>query len=81
MSSGDLLEASGVGEELAVDDVGEVAFEGADRFAAGAALGAAAGQIGAGPRVDPGLSEGDQVDCAVEPTVAAAAEAVADALT
>ena len=55
---------------MAVDDVGEVAFEGAACFAVGLAFGAFAGEVGAGAGVEPGLGERDAVDGGVELAVA-----------
>ena len=67
----------GPGVEAAVDDVGEVAFEGASCFAGRLAFGDLAGEVGACWRVVAGLDDGDAVEGGVELAVAAAVEAVA----
>ena len=67
----------GPGVEAAVDDVGEVAFEGAAGFAWCLAFGDLAGEVGAGWWVVPGLHDGDAVEGGVELAVAAAVESVA----
>jgi len=66
----------GPGLEAPVDDVGEVAFEGAAGFAAGLAFGGLAGEECAGAWVDAGLHDRDPVEGGVELAVAAAVEAV-----
>ena len=66
----------GVGEELAVDDVGEASFERSHGLAAGLALGSAGGKEGLCSRVVAGLGERDYVDRVVEPAVVATVEAV-----
>jgi hypothetical protein len=65
------------GVEAAVDDVGEVSFEGASCFAWGLAFGDLAGEVGACGRVVAGLDDRDAVEGGVELSVAAAVEAVA----
>src|SRR6266508_6334958 len=65
------------GVEAAVDDVGEVSFEGATRFARRLAFGDFAGEVGAGWWVVAGLDDGDSVEGGVELAVAAAVEPVA----
>src|SRR3954447_22580564 len=66
----------GPGVEAAVDDVGEVAFEGASCFAWCLAFGGFAREVGAGWRVVACLDDGDAVEGGVELAVAAAVEAV-----
>src|SRR6266536_6223906 len=66
----------GPGEEAVVDDVGEVAFEGAAVFARCRGFGDLAGEVGAGAGVDAGLGKGDAVEGGVDLAVAAAVEAV-----
>src|SRR5215207_7343702 len=65
------------GVEAAVDDVCEVSFERAARFAWCLAFGDFAGEIGAGWWVVAGLDDGDAVKGGVELAVAAAVEPVA----
>ena len=67
----------GPGVEAAVDDVGEVAFEGAACFAWCLAFGDLAGEVGAGWWVVAGLHDRDAVEGGVELAVAAAVESVA----
>ena len=55
---------------MAVDDVGEVALEGASGFAVGLSFGFFSGEVGTGARVQPGLGERDAVDRGVELAVA-----------
>jgi hypothetical protein len=69
--------AVGPGVERAVEDVGEVAFEGASCFAGGLAFGGLAGEEGFGLGVVSLLDDGDAVERGVELSVAAAVEAVA----
>jgi hypothetical protein len=64
------------GVEAAVDDVGEVAFERAARFAWCLALGDLAREVGAGWWVVAGLDDGYPVKSGVELAVAAAMEPV-----
>jgi hypothetical protein len=64
------------GVETAVDDVGEVAFEGAACFARRLAFGDFAGEVGAGWWMVAGLDDRDSVEGGVELAVAAV-EAVA----
>ena len=67
----------GPGEEAAVDDVGEVAFEGAAGFAWGLAFADLAGEEGLGVGVVALLDDRDAVERGVELAVAAAVKAVA----
>src|SRR5918994_994634 len=67
----------GPGVEAAVDDVGEVAFEGATGFAWGLAFADLAGQEGLGVGVVALLDDRDAVERGVELAVAAAVQAVA----
>ncbi len=67
----------GVGDEGAVDDVGEASFEDAECFEAAVAVGASAGDQGSRAGVVVGLGERDAVEGGVELAVAAAAEPVA----
>src|SRR5215210_2090957 len=66
----------GPGLQAPVDDVGEMAFEGAASFTAGLAFGGFAGDECAGAWVDAGLHDRDPVEGGVELAVAAAIEAV-----
>ena len=74
MSSGEGLGVGfvvlGVGEEGAVDDVGELAFEGSDGFGFGVAVGEALFQVGLGVGVAADLGDGDAVEGGVDLTVA-----------
>ena len=63
--------------ECGVDGAGELAFEAADRLAAGLALALFALQLGTRRRVDAALRDRDSVQGAVELAVAAAVEPVA----
>ena len=65
------------GLQESVEVSGDVAFEGADRFAAGFAFADAAVDVVDGAWVAAGAGEGDGVDGVVELSVAAAVEAVA----
>ena len=65
------------GLQESVEAAGDMAFEGADRFAAGFALADAPLDVGLGLGVCAGSGEGDAVDGVVECPVAAAVEAVA----
>ena len=67
----------GPGVELAVEDVGEVAFERASGFAGGLAFGHLVGEEGFGGGLVSLLDDGDAVERGVELSVAAAVEAVA----
>jgi hypothetical protein len=58
--------------EAVVDDVGEVAFEGAAGFARCFAFADLAGEVGAGAGVDAGLGDGDAVQGGVDLAVSAA---------
>jgi len=58
--------------EAAVEDVGEVTFEGASGFARGFAFGVLAGEIGLGGGVVALLDDRDAVEGGVELAVAAA---------
>ena len=64
------------GVEAAVDDVGEVSFQRASRFAWRFAFGDLAGEVGARRWVVAGLDDGDAVEGGVELAVAAAVEPV-----
>src|SRR5215218_1138937 len=64
------------GVEAAVDDVGEVAFEGAAGLARRLAFGDLAGEVGAGWWMVSGLDDGDSVEGGIELPVAAAVEPV-----
>jgi hypothetical protein len=66
----------GPGQELAVEDVGEVALEGAAGFAGRLAFGHLAGEEGFGGGVVSLLDDGDAVKRSVELSVAAAVQAV-----
>ena len=66
------------GLEEVPDAAGEVAFEAAQRFAAGFAFGLFAGEVGGGFGVEAAFADGEAVQGAVELAVAAAVEAVAD---
>jgi hypothetical protein len=55
----------------------EEAFEGAEGFLVGLAVGFAAGEVLARRSIDPRLGDGDDVDGVVELAVAGAVEAVA----
>src|SRR4051794_10576013 len=61
----------------AIDDVGEVALEGAARFAGCLAFGDLSGEEGLGGRVVALLDDGDAVERGVELAVAAAVQPVA----
>jgi hypothetical protein len=63
------------GVEAAVDDVGEVAFEGAAGLAWCFAFGDLPGEVGAARRVVAGLDDRDPVEGGIEPAVAAAVAA------
>ena len=63
--------------EGGVDGAGELAFEAAEGFAAGLALGLFAFEVGLRGWVDAALGDRDPVQGAVELAVAAAVEAVA----
>src|SRR4051794_41784609 len=67
----------GPGEEAAVEDVGEVALEGAAGFSGGFAFGDLAGEEGFGGGVVALLDDGDAGERGVELSVAAAVQAVA----
>ena len=67
----------GPGVEVSVEDVGEVAFEGAAGFSWCLAFGRFAGEEGFGVGVVSSLDDGDAVERGVELSVAAAVEAVA----
>jgi len=67
----------GPGQEAAVDDVGEVAFEGAAGFAGRFAFGDFAGEERLGLGVVALLDDRDPVERRVELSVAAAVQAVA----
>jgi hypothetical protein len=69
--------AVGPGVEASVDDVGEVALEGASGFAWGFAFAEFAGEEGLGVGVVSLLDDGDAVERGVELAVAAAVQAVA----
>ena len=58
----------------AVEAAGDVAFDAAERFPLGLALGDAALEVGAGFGVGLGADDGDLVDGSVELAVATAAE-------
>src|SRR5262245_43505346 len=77
MSSVECWGGFGPGVEAAVDEVCEVAFEGAAGFAWCFAFGDLAGEIGARGWVVAGLDDRDAVERSVELAVAAAVEAVA----
>ena len=64
-------------EHGAIDDGGEVSLEASAGLGAGLALGAFAGEVGAGFGVPAGLDHGDGEQGPVELAVAAAGEAVA----
>jgi hypothetical protein len=66
----------GPGGELAVEDVGEVAFEGAAGFSWGLAFAELAGEEGFGLGVVALLDDRDAVERGVELAVAAAVQAV-----
>jgi len=71
----------GVGEELAVDDVGDPAFEAADRFHWLLAGGALASVVGTALGVEAELGDRSDVDHVVHPTVPGAREPVTVLLT
>jgi hypothetical protein len=60
-----------------VDAADEVTFEVADRFAFGLAVGALFGEVDGGAGVVADADDGERVEGAVEPPVAAGVEAVA----
>ena len=66
----------GPGQQAAVDDVGEVALEGAAGFAGGFAFGDLAGEVGLGGGVVALLDDGDAVERGVELAVAAVVQAM-----
>ena len=68
------------GVEQVVDLAGDVAFEAADRFAFGLAFCLLACDVGAGLGVPRDSAQGDDVDRAVELSVTAAVQPVADRL-
>jgi hypothetical protein len=70
--------ALGVGDEVAVDDVGQASFEAAQGFHRGLAGGELASVVGAALGVVAQLHDGGDVDDVVHPAVAGAGEAVAD---
>jgi hypothetical protein len=70
--------ALGVGDEVAVDDVGQASFEAAQGFHRGLAGGELASVVGAALGVLAQLHDGGDVDDVVDPAVAGAGEAVAD---
>jgi hypothetical protein len=70
--------ALGVGDEVAVDDVGQASFEAAQGFHRGLAGGELASVVGAALGVVAQLHDGGDVDDVVDPAVAGAGEAVAD---
>src|SRR3954453_22753078 len=61
----------GVGLEEVPDAASEVAFEAADGFPAGLALGLTAGDVGGALGVEAALGDGQAMQCAVELAVAA----------
>src|SRR6476469_8115388 len=72
------LVALGVGDELAVDDVGEPAFEAAQGLHGGLAGGALASVVGAALGVVAELDDRGDVQDVVHPSVPGSGEAVAD---
>src|SRR6516165_2539299 len=71
----------GVETQLPVDHVGEVSLQRAGRFAVGASLGLAAGDVGAGAWVHARLGQRHHVDRLVHAAVAGAVEPVPLALS
>src|SRR3954471_12780076 len=69
----------GPGDEVSVEDVGEVSFEGATGFSWGFAFGDLAGEVGLGLWVVALLNDRDAVERCVELAVAAAVQAVSSA--